>query len=202
MPAERVVTIRDERVQTLASEALDIWWCGEPGVGRARLDATVRGTWARNERINELGLALVPWLEEGSRTIKPIEKPLHLTFEVFSTAVRCVAAPEATEDGSGTSTSAADPSGLACPGAELVPPEEGGHALDVRKLTDGLCYSERQFSSASPPDQCDEVHYHTQLISLDGTVRPDSDPCGAATDADIVAVGTIHVSEGQAAYEG
>lgn len=128
----------------------------------------------------------------------------------LSKRLECVARPSVLDGtGSGVSeseskaigdileTASADPARVECPGTDYLSPDGGGVSIDVFKLNDGKCYPVRQFGNSSPPDKCAEPHFHTQLTSLDGAVRNDSQPCGAAVQSDIVKSGAIYISPAQ-----
>lgn len=61
-----------------------------------------------------------------------------------------------------------------------------GASVLVWKLTDGRCYPSAQFTYRSDPDRCKDYHYHFDVMSLDGHVRKDSQPCGSVTNSDVV----------------
>ena len=104
-----------------------------------------------------------------------------------------------TTDGSGPidlpvthGPSSEDPDNLQCPSTEALPSgTRRNRKVDVVKLNDGLCYTADHFEQPSEQDECAEVHYHTDLWSLQGKKRSDSQPCGAAVESDIVKRGTI-----------
>ena len=61
-----------------------------------------------------------------------------------------------------------------------------GAAILVWKLNDGRCYPHMQFTRNVNPDLCDEVHYHLNVMSVDGFVRRDSQPCGSLKASDVL----------------
>lgn len=61
-----------------------------------------------------------------------------------------------------------------------------GASILVWKLTDGRCYPHMQFTYRSDPDLCDENHYHLTVMSVDGHVREDSQPCGSVVASEVV----------------
>ncbi|PIS05039.1 MAG: hypothetical protein COT81_03210 [Candidatus Buchananbacteria bacterium CG10_big_fil_rev_8_21_14_0_10_42_9] len=101
----------------------------------------------------------------------------------------------AADDGSGLDIRSADESGMNCPGAKLLSPALGGTEIEVWKVApSNLCFRREQFIGKTPADACDEVHYHTQLLSLGGgAVLNDSQPCGATKESQIIKKGFIWV---------
>lgn len=74
-----------------------------------------------------------------------------------------------------------------------------GSTVYVWKLKDGKCYPGMQFRELCSADYCacKEPHYHMPLKALDGTVRPNTNPCGSALESDVVATGRVWVSPQQ-----
>lgn len=120
----------------------------------------------------------------------PLELRLH-----FTPHFRCGSSLEG--GGTGISISDPDPDDLNCRGAKLLAPEDGGQKMRVNKLNDGQCYPVVQFYPHSTPDDCIEIHYHHELLSLGGKRLQDTQPCGSATDSDIVVLGDIWISPQQ-----
>ena len=119
----------------------------------------------------------------------------HVTRLHITTHFECKGILE--EGGSGVSISDPDPDDLNCRGAKLLAPEDGGQRIRAWKLKDGECYPIGQFAPFSEFDVCRAIHYHHELVSLDGKRLQDTQPCGAATEADIVDTAYIWISPQQ-----
>ncbi len=115
----------------------------------------------------------------------------------LSASFECKVDPATEDEGPGVSVADPDPDGISCPDAKLLSKDAEGAPLKVNKLKDGKCYPAMQFLTPSGKDACEEVHYHVRLTSLGGTIRNDSQPCGAAVESDIIQKAEIWVEPKQ-----
>ncbi len=196
-PTRATATVQEgafDDVRPLALEAVHDFTCVSAGIARIRADIMIQATGRQLERLDPLVEAAAKLSGRFTDGYTVAERPFTMDLDVYSTAAECVAA------GAPADYTLIDPDGLKCPGAEDPTISESGQVqgkkLQVHKLKDGQCYPVHQFQP-SGEDLCKEVHYHVRLTSLAGTVRNDSQPCGAAKDSDIAATGEIWVTDGQ-----
>lgn len=201
-PARTTATVQEgpfNDLQPLALEAINDFTCASAGIARIRADIVIEATGKQLERLDPLVEAAAKLSGRFTDGYTVAARPFTIDMDVYSTAAECVAA------GAPAGQTLIDADGLQCPGAEQPTLSDAGHVrgkkLQVHKLKDGQCYPAHQFR-ASGEDLCKEVHYHVRLTSLAGTVRNDSQPCGAAKDSDIAATGEIWVTNAQYARVG
>ena len=163
--------------------------CGSVGPAWIQYEATL--AWLHDSEDGDLPTEIIGNQELDRNDVVTVQTP------PFNCLLEQTEISGVTDSGSSLQMSSADPQNLGCPGAELLPLEAGGVKLEVVKLTDGHCYPIDQFTNRALPDACDDVHYHTQLTSLERKVRPDTQPCGAAGEEDITGKGLIWITADQ-----
>ncbi len=187
-----------DSINPLALSSVSDFRCASAGIARIRGDLTVTATGVQLDALDPLVEAAAKMSGRSTDGYTLVKRAFTMDLDVYSSPAECVAAGP-------TARTLIDPDGLKCPGVQEPTLSESGQVqgkkLTVHKLKDGQCYPAHQFRP-SGEDQCKQVHYHVRLTSLAGTVRNDSQPCGAAKDSDIAATGDIWISEAQYARVG